>query len=404
MSLRPYTGEYLVSPAPLHLDLDLCSHVCWWCFSRLNNPNRIADYGPLKAAINAYLRKAPPGASLVKRFLLSGHPILVSNTSDPFSAACWPKFEPFWHLCQDAGIPVCIQTRGGKAALPTLTSAARPTMVYVSLTSDQEDLIRRNEPGAPGFAERLELIQAAREAGHFVVVGLNPFYLPWWRDPAALVARLADGGFRHVWFGTLHLNRFQVANLSPRRRERDAQTVAYAQKADKPDRPALQAVLDELDAAGINVFQGGCSRRGGFWRPYFGLGLPAFPTLEGFLDHLREAGGGQPVAFGFDYFDRWANPAPDFRGSACKDYLNNIGRSIRNTGQSANAKSFREVHAWQWRVLDFPSPLGHDDFYLALAGPNTIVADNQGRDVMIYAPGHGDSLSLPLALATTHLH
>ncbi|MFH1058314.1 MAG: hypothetical protein V1797_06470 [Pseudomonadota bacterium] len=46
MSLRTYTGEYLVSPVPLHLDLDICSHACWWCFSRLNNPDRLADYGP----------------------------------------------------------------------------------------------------------------------------------------------------------------------------------------------------------------------------------------------------------------------------------------------------------------------------------------------------------------------
>jgi DNA repair photolyase len=403
MSLRTYVGEHLVSPVPLHLDLDRCSNGCWWCFANLNNPQRLADYRPLRAAINSHLNRLPPGQSLVKLFLQQGHPILVSNTSDPFAASIWPKFEPFWHTCQEAGIPICIQTRGGKAALATIASA-KPTMVYVSITSDREDLLRRNEPGAPGFGQRLELIQAAREAGHFVVVGLNPFYLPWWHDPAALVRTLADGGFQHVWFGLLHLNRFQVANLSARRRERETKAIAYASKSDKPDRQVLQAVLDELDQAGINVFLGHHSRRGGFWEPYFRLGYPSAPTLEGFLDHLREAGQGQPVAFGFDYFERWANPAPAYRGSACKDYLNGMGRSIRNTGQPATAKTFQEVYAWYWRVLDFPSPLEHDDFYLASEGPQTIVADGQGRDVMIYAPGHGPGLSLPLSLAGMQLH
>lgn len=402
MSLRTYVGEHLVSPVPLHLDLDRCSNGCWWCFANLNTPDRLADYQPLQAAINCHLRRLPPGKSLVKLFLSQGHPILVSNTSDPFAASTWPKFEPFWHTSQEAGIPICIQTRGGKAALATLATA-KPTMVYVSITSDREDLLRRNEPRAPGFGQRLELIQAAKEAGHFVVVGLNPFYLPWWHDPAAMVRILADGGFRHVWFGLLHLNRFQVANIPPMRRVREAKTIAYALQAAKPDRVAMQAVLDELDAAGINVFMGHHSRHGGFWEPYFRLGYPQHPTLEGFLDHLRLAGQGQPVAFGFDYFERWANPAPGYRGSACKDYLNSIGRSIRNTGQQANAKSFREVYAWFWRVLDFPSPLEHDDFYLASDGPESIVADQEGRDVMIYAPGHGPGLSLPLGVASAQL-
>jgi DNA repair photolyase len=395
MSLRTYTGEYLVSPVPLHLDLDLCSHGCWWCFSRLNNPDRLADYGPLKAAINAYLKKSPPGASLVKRFLLDGHPILVSNTSDPFAASTWPKFEPFWHLCQDAGIPVTIQTRGGKAAIPTLTNATRPTMVYVSVTSDREDLLRRNEPGAPGFAERLELIQAAQAAGHFAVVGLNPFYLPWWQDPAALVARLADAGLRHVWFGSLHLHRFQVDRLSPRRRQQEAKAIAYAQKKQKPDHEVMAMVQSDLEQAGINVFRGHCSRRGGFWEPYFAMGMPFFPTLEGFLDHLRQAGGGQPVAFSFDYFDRWANPAPDFQGSACKEYLNGFGRSIRNTGQQATARSFREVHSWYWRIWEFPTTLRHDDLYVATDGVDSLLVNDDGRPWWIYAPGHGQGLTLP---------
>jgi len=43
MSIRVYTGELLKSPVPLHLDMNWCSHGCFYCFANLNRPNRRLD-------------------------------------------------------------------------------------------------------------------------------------------------------------------------------------------------------------------------------------------------------------------------------------------------------------------------------------------------------------------------
>lgn len=386
MSPRPFTGEFLANPVPIHIDLDACSNGCWYCFANLNNPKRLADYRPMFSAMSSFLRRDPPGKNLVKMLLAQGHPVLASNTSDPFAASTWPKFEPFWQACQDAGIPVCLQTRGGKAAMATI-ARCRPTMVYISITSDDEDRLRLDEPGAPGFSERQELLLAAKQAGHFVVVGLNPFHHTWWRDPSAFAHWLADHDLRHVWWGWLHLNYQQVANIGAKARQRHADDITQAMKKSGPHSQSAEAMAQELNDLGINTFFVDRSAMGKFWEPYFKL-FPFFPTLEGFLDNLRAANQGHPVCFSFNYFATWADPAPGFQSSECKDYLTGFGRSIRNTKERPRAYSYREALAWQWRWLEFPTRLYQNDFFRATdpQDPTTYYTSSDGLPLMIWDP------------------
>jgi hypothetical protein len=350
------------------------------------------------AAINSHLRHDPPGKNLVKMLLSQGHPILASNTSDPFAASVWPKFETIWHTCQDAGIPICLQTRGGREALTTI-AAAKPTMVYISVTSDNEDLLRKSEPGAPGFADRQELILAAKQAGHFVVVGLNPFHASWWRDPLAFAHWLAANNLRHVWWGWLHLNYQQVAHIGPKASQRHAEDISQALKRSGPHCLAAEAMAQELNDLGINTFFVDHSAMGHFWDPYFKM-FPFFPTLEEFLDNLRAANQGRPVCFSFNYFASWADPAPGFQSSECKDYLTGFGRSIRNTKERPRAHTYREALAWQWRWLEFPTRLYQNFFFRATdpADPETFFTTSDGRPLMIWDPtgNVGSPAEIPL--------
>ena len=40
----PYWGELFVSPAPLEMTLNHCSHACAYCFANLNDPQRRATH------------------------------------------------------------------------------------------------------------------------------------------------------------------------------------------------------------------------------------------------------------------------------------------------------------------------------------------------------------------------
>lgn len=381
MSIRPYTGEYLVSPVALHLGLNWCTHACFYCFANLNRAGRRADYSAVQQFLGKVQRQQP-GRDITAMLALAGHPILASNDSDPFARSNGEQNLTLMRAMLDAGLRFSFQTRGGEGAEAMLADHP-PTMVYISFTSDQADTVRSAEPGAPTFEARKALALHAKAAGHFVVAGINPFYPAWWDDIEGFVEWLAAHDIRHAWIGEPHLNYMQVNAMTAKTRERFAAELQYF-SAGRSQRPVAWPLLRHLcDEVGINTFTGTSSHHGGFWQPYFDLGYPQWPTLEGWFDHLRSRG--RAVAFTLDAFDTWADHTAGFQSAAFKDYLSGIGRSIRNVGGVQRAGTLREVHEWLWRVHEFPTRLRHDDIFIGTQD-GAIAVDDQGRFVLVYAP------------------
>ena len=388
MSIRPYTGEYLVSPVALHMGLNWCTHGCFYCFANLNRPGRRADYSGIQQFLGKVQRKAP-GKDIAAMLALAGHPILASNDSDPFATSNGEQNLALIDAMMDMGLRFSFQTRGGDGAIPMLQRHP-PTMVYISFTTDMESVRKQAEPGAPSFEARKELALAAKATGHHVVAGINPFFPPWWNDIEGFLGWLVANDIRHAWIGEPHLNYMQEAAMSEKTRARFAAEITYF-KAGRSKRPASWPMLRELcDEVGINTFTGTTSAHGGFWNPYFALGYPQWPTLEGWFDHLRAQG--KAVAFTFDAFQDWADRTAGFQSSAWKEYIAGIGRSLRNAGIDQRCNTLREVHEFLWKIHEFPTRLQHDDIYIGTQDGNLAV-DEQGRFVLVYAPDHPENES-----------
>lgn len=386
MSIRPYTGEYLVSPVALHMGLNWCTHGCFYCFANLNRPGRRADYGSIQQFLGKVQRKAP-GKDIAAFLALQGHTILASNDSDPFAKSNGEQNIALIDAMMDQGLRFSFQTRGGDGAIPMLERHP-PTMVYISFTTDQEATRKQAEPGAPSHEARMALALAAKAAGHFVVAGINPFFPPWWDDIEGFLDWLAAHDIRHAWIGEPHLNYMQERAMTDKVRERFAAEITYF-KAGHGMRPPSWPMLAELcDQAGIYTLTGTTSAHGKFWQPWFDLGYPQWPTLDGWFDHLREQG--KAVAFTFEAFHAWADHTAGFASAGWKDYLSGVGRSIRNVGEVQRAGSLREVHEFLWRVHEFPTRLRHDDLFIGTQDGNLAV-DEQGRFVLVYAPDQPDT-------------
>lgn len=355
------------------------------CFANLNQPDRRADYDELNRTMKNLIARKDDIKHLPTRLLMAGHPVCASNDSDPFAKSNEQQFQSTFDALADLGVRIVFQTRGGDLAEKTLRRS-KPTMVYLSFTSDQAATLKAGEPGAPSFDERKALALAAKDAGHHVVIGLNPFYAPWWDDIYGFIDWLEDHGFRHVWFGELHMTYQQQANVRGKAVVQFAAAIEHARKKAKAD-PAAAMVRRALQGADINVFSGAVSTCGGFWDAYFALGFPFFPTLDWFFGKLREHG--KKVAFDFELFDQAMNPHPELRSSAFKEYLSGIGRSLRNVGFDQKANSFRDVHELLWRIDAFPTKLRHDDIFIATHG-DSLAEDDSGRLVLVYAPGIDD--------------
>ena len=388
MSIRPYTGEYLVSPVAVHMGLNWCTHGCFYCFANLNRPGRRADYPGIQQFLGKVQRKQA-GKDIAAMLALAGHPILASNDSDPFAKSNGEQNLALIAAMMDMGLRFSFQTRGGDGAIPMLQRHP-PTMVYISFTTDMESVRKQAEPGAPSFEARKELALAAKATGHHVVAGINPFFPPWWNDIEGFLGWLVANDIRHAWIGEPHLNYMQEAAMSEKTRARFAAEITYF-KAGRSKRPASWPMLRELcDEVGINTFTGTTSAHGGFWNPYFALGYPQWPTLEGWFDHLRAQG--KAVAFTFDAFHDWADRTAGFQSSAWKEYIAGIGRSLRNAGIDQRCNTLREVHEFLWKIHEFPTRLQHDDIYIGTQDGNLAV-DEQGRFVLVYAPDHPENES-----------
>ena len=388
MSIRPYTGEYLVSPVALHMGLNWCTHACWYCYANANRPGRRADYSGVQQFLGKIARKKP-GRDIAAHLALQGHAILASNDSDPFAASNGAQNLELMHAMMDMGLRFSFQTRGGDGAIAMMEQHP-PTMVYISFTTDRESVRKQIEPGAPSHDARMALALAAKAAGHHVVAGINPFYPPWWDDIESFLGWLAANGIRHAWIGEPHLNYMQVRAMSEKTRARFSGEIAYFQAGHKTRPPAWPHLRALCDLAGINTFTGTTSAHGHFWDPWFSLGHPFWPTLDGWFDHLRAEGGGGPVAFTFDAFHAWADHTAGFQSSGWKEHIAGIGRSIRNVGGDQRANTLREVHEFLWRIHEFPTRMRHDDIFIGTENGN-IAVDDSGRFVLVYAPGQHDN-------------
>jgi DNA repair photolyase len=380
----------------VHFGLNWCTHACRYCFANLNRPQRRADNGDLARLVKWRRDNSGP---LEWWYLSHGYPMLVANDSDPFARSNADTFRELHRIATDSSVRLAYQTKGGDRELEDLAIGGAPTLFYISVTGDDDALLKDIEPGAPTFASRLDLIRRAKSAGHHVVIGLNPLMPAWWRDIDAALDALRDAGAAHIWHGELHLSRFQLDAMSAAHRERYAALIAYAMKHKKPDAAAYDHILRLAQYKGFNLFNGVSGSESGFWQPYFDLGYPFMPTLDGLFRDLAVQGGGRPVAFSFDAFDAWADTGAPGGASVHKDYLSGFGRSLRNEGEVQKAASRREVHEWYWRLLDYPTPLRVRELHIATAGDN-IVTDDDGRPLMVFLPSGSDEVGFDLAGAT----
>ena len=142
--ITPYYGEFLISPAPLELSLNYCSHKCAYCFANLSMPDRTADIGGILRFLGEFNERKSLEAELVRQ----GYPVCFSNKVDPFAATNYKQSIPILEVMSTLGIPVAFQTRGGQGIDDAL-KIVQPSCWYISVCTADDKLRKRLEPGAP---------------------------------------------------------------------------------------------------------------------------------------------------------------------------------------------------------------------------------------------------------------
>ena len=279
--LDVYYGEFLTNPVPLELSFNWCSHGCSYCFANLNKPDRDTHIKDVMQLLTGMKRRKGIDALLLRE----SYPVLISNRTDAFALSNYKQALPVMQTLADMGIPMAIQTKGGRGIDEAL-AFMQPSCWYISISFDDDGMRTSVEPGAPSLDERFELIEKLIAKGHTVYLGLNPLVPEWIADPAPLLRRVKSMGVYGVWIELLHLNRNQVDAMTQRERNAIGETaLERAKGALAMDESALR---DDAFACARDIgLETYCVRQtyhSHFWEPYHNLYPKHFKTNQDFVN------------------------------------------------------------------------------------------------------------------------
>lgn len=393
-----YSGEMFISPIPLHLSLNYCSHKCAYCFANLNNPGRTAEIKKLQSQLKNFWGQN----NLIAKLMREKYPVMISNTVDPFATSNYQLTPPIVDQLTDLGIPVTFQTRGASnakaaEALDYVIKNTPKSLWYVSITTTSEDLRKQLEPGAPSIESRFDLIDKLKAAGHNVVVGINPYVPEWIPDIEDLTARLYSKGIRNIWLGILHFNQNQKLQLSEKERAAIGdKLVNKPMKEYNAEHDTVEAVRQSLAAKfpGLNVFMGLNGKENHFFDIYHET-YPGktFPVYSDFYNHIAKSKqAGDQITFN-DLMHVFASKLPtgnyDFSGAAYSmkraDYDKPEVRELINSLKDCHISKYVNVF-WNDKVFNF-QPNIHEGFasLVELVGDEyQLKRDEKGNEIFIY--------------------
>ena len=345
--IEPFWGEFLISPIPLELSLHYCSHKCGYCFANLNDPKRKGDVKQIMRFLADYQNRETIEATLLKQ----GHAVCVSNRTDPFAHANYRQMLPILQAMTELEIPVQIQTKGGPGAEQALEFLP-PSVWYISISTLDDEIRRRVEPGAPDIDSRFRLMEKIKAAGGRVVLGFNPCVYEWQPDPLPLLMRAKAAGAEGVWIEELHLNYKQAGNLSPAERAALGEDlIARARKKLKGpiDTAAFFRARDTATELGLHVYSNGQPTYSRFWDVYREVYPVTFQTNQDFVNFCFDNDLHEKIL----PYDLWASVVgqglPDGRYRMSK-YIGASAMSLWETHNVPSKLSYQDLLGVIWKV------------------------------------------------------
>lgn len=296
--IYPYVGDWLISPVPLQLSFNFCSHKCSYCFANLNNPNREFDVkgyqDQIKGLYNQDDKERYTRNDLQSILLREKYPVLISNLVDPFATSNYQYSIPIMEQLTQMGVPVALQTRGGRGIDDAL-SFLPPTLWYISIPFLSDELRKQFEPAAPSIDDRLSLISKLKAKGHEVVVGVNPTLSNWLpnNDSKELLNMLWEKGVTGIWVAAFHLNTKQIKVMPDKDKDRLGITVINkglknARNLQEDCFTFIDELKDYAHSLGMDVeglFEG---ERNDFFAPYKKVYKKLFPTVHDFINWCHD--------------------------------------------------------------------------------------------------------------------
>lgn len=300
--IEPFYGEFLLHPAPLEISGNTCSHNCCYCFS---NIRRSARYADTKGFCNQ-MRKKGESKTFTSKLIRDGYSICLSNRTDPCSKTNIAETDTILKYLVNEKNGIFVQTKGGDnfyKVVDFLKSNGKDNVVfYFTITSRNEGICKKIEPGAPIYSERLKQIEYAKKHGYSVICAFNPIVEEWMprNDYDETFSEMTGLGVRHFIYQRLHMTGADVKKFTEQRLKRfDDGILDKACRKKNNGQSYLQELLLSKMDSGVNVLAFGMPYKTDFFTEIrLKLGL-CFPSMYDFINYCFDSG---KNVFTFDDF------------------------------------------------------------------------------------------------------
>jgi DNA repair photolyase len=379
--LDVFYSEFLIHPAPIEFSGNTCSHNCGYCFSNIRKPVRYADMKQTMRILNGKTKSE----GLLNFLYQKGYAVCLSNRTDPFSVSNAPHTLAVLKVLARAPNGIFFQTKGGAGVDDAfmILEGKRNVVFYITVTTLDEAMASRMEPGAPAPEERLALAERAKRAGYEVVLAVNPCVEAWMphRDLEWLEDWAVARGIRHFIFQKLKLNGADVKAFTPYRLGQFSEAVL--DMAVKGRDAWFQSQVERQIEKGLLPVAFGMPFRTRFFDD---IDRCLGKTMRGnyaFFDQCFEAGEG--LVFFDDYCRAILGPNPDldeFCGKALQKYIVNQHRGVWRDSEAAKmARTFRDVLRVFWNNARMGGSPQNNFLFQSTGRPD------ESGDVVLYFAG-----------------
>ena len=347
--IYPYVGEALISPIPLQLSFNWCSHACSYCFANLNSPGRSFD---LKG-FQAQLRNIYTNNSLTSTLLREKYPVLISNLVDPFATSNYGVSVPVMEMMTSMEIPIMIQTRGGRGVDDVLSFLPK-SVWYISIPMLNDDIRKQVEPGAPSIESRLQLIDKLKAAGHELLVGMCPCapeFLPG-NDRYELLNILKKKGVHGIWLTPLHFNAKQIRSMSQQAKEQlGTQLINRGLTNNKILDEAyfdfIYGIKEYALSIGLEVEGLPDGSKNHLFRPFYSIYQKTFPCIYNFINWCYETKApNEPVYF--SEFEKIMTPGYIKGAFNISPYIRCMSKDLDDEIRAA--EGYKQTFSWMLRL------------------------------------------------------
>jgi len=208
-------GLFLWHPYPITFEGNTCSHQCAYCYANARCNNRASG---IKQAVKI-LKGDSNSKSLENLLYKSGYPIVMSNRTDPFSENNYTETRVLAQIVAEKENGVYVQTKLGREEYVDefldIIANKRNVMFYISVSTQNDDVAKIVEPGAPPPSERKRIAKKIAKKGYQVTIAFNPLVEEWAsrEDVLRECVEYKAAGINHFFFQKLHLSKGDISGM-----------------------------------------------------------------------------------------------------------------------------------------------------------------------------------------------